>query len=181
MSDRRAPGELALIEELVNTADLEEGTDAIASPAALGEWLRSVGLASESVSFEPADVARIAGFREALRRLLLSHHGGEVDPQAVAELDAVAREVGLVVGFGADGAVSVGPSGSGTDAVLGRLLAVIARASAEGTWDRLKACPADDCHWAFYDFSRNHSRTWCDMQVCGNRAKARSYRARQGA
>jgi predicted RNA-binding Zn ribbon-like protein len=53
------------------------------------------------------------------------------------------------------------------------------RAQADGTWPRLKACPADACGWAFYDRSRNHSRTWCDMSVCGNRAKARSYRARQ--
>ena len=180
MTDRPAPGELELIEQLVNTADLEEGTDAIASPDALAAWLRSVGLAGRADVFEEADVARVVAFREALRRLLLSHHGGDVDARAVAELDAVARDVGLVVGFGADGSVAVAPAGRGIDAVLGRLLAVIARASAEGTWERLKACPADDCHWAFYDHSRNHSRTWCDMKVCGNRAKARSYRSRRG-
>ena len=70
-------------------------------------------------------------------------------------------------------------SSSGASAVLARLLAVIARADAEGTWERLKVCPADDCLWAFYDFSRNHSRSWCDMRVCGNRAKARAFRSRQ--
>jgi predicted RNA-binding Zn ribbon-like protein len=62
---------------------------------------------------------------------------------------------------------------------VARLLAVIARADAEGSWERMKICPADDCLWAFYDFSRNHSRTWCDMSVCGNRAKARTYRERR--
>ena len=60
----------------------------------------------------------------------------------------------------------------------GRLLAIVVEAQAAGTWARLKACPAEDCHWAFYDASRNRSRTWCSMQGCGNRAKARAYRAR---
>jgi predicted RNA-binding Zn ribbon-like protein len=50
---------------------------------------------------------------------------------------------------------------------------------ADGTWSRLKACRADDCLWAFYDGSRNHSAAWCSMASCGNRAKARAYRSRQ--
>ena len=45
---------------------------------------------------------------------------------------------------------------------------------------RVKLCFAHDCAWAFYDRSRNGSRTWCEMGVCGNRAKARTYRARAG-
>jgi predicted RNA-binding Zn ribbon-like protein len=36
---------------------------------------------------------------------------------------------------------------------------------------RLKICP--NCGWLFVDMSRNRSRNWCDMNVCGNRAKAR--------
>ena len=52
---------------------------------------------------------------------------------------------------------------------------------AEGTWSRLKACREHGCEWAFYDATRNRSRTWFDMQVCGNRAKARAYRHRQSA
>ena len=36
---------------------------------------------------------------------------------------------------------------------------------------RLKICP--NCAWLFIDRSKNRSRTWCDMAVCGNRAKAR--------
>jgi len=56
----------------------------------------------------------------------------------------------------------------------------VERAQADGTWDRMKACAADTCRWAFYDHSRNRSRQWCDMAVCGNRAKARTYRKRAG-
>ena len=170
--DRPAPGELWLVQRLVNTLDLEEGTDALSDT-----WLGSVGLTSEALSTE--DVARVGLFREAVRRLLLAHNGGEIDADAVASLDALGRAAAMRVGFGADGAPRLEPAASGADEVIARLLAIIARAAAEGTWERLKTCPADDCHWAFYDFSRNHSRTWCDMKVCGNRAKARSYRARR--
>lgn len=46
--------------------------------------------------------------------------------------------------------------------------------------ERLKICP--NCEWLFIDRSKNRSRTWCDMAVCGNRAKARlHYRKRKGA
>ena len=37
--------------------------------------------------------------------------------------------------------------------------------------ERMKICP--NCEWLFIDQSRNRSRAWCDMAVCGNRAKAR--------
>jgi predicted RNA-binding Zn ribbon-like protein len=38
---------------------------------------------------------------------------------------------------------------------------------------RVKICPS--CRWLFMDRSKNQSRTWCDMKVCGNRAKARKH------
>jgi predicted RNA-binding Zn ribbon-like protein len=41
---------------------------------------------------------------------------------------------------------------------------------------RCKVCP--DCQWLFVDQSKNQSRLWCDMAVCGNRAKARAHYAR---
>lgn len=39
--------------------------------------------------------------------------------------------------------------------------------------ERMKICP--NCGWLFLDRSRNRSRTWCDMAVCGNRSKARRH------
>ena len=46
--------------------------------------------------------------------------------------------------------------------------------------DRLKIC--GNCGWLFLDRSKNRSRTWCDMAVCGNRIKANRHyqRVRQG-
>ena len=65
---------------------------------------------------------------------------------------------------------------------MARLLAIVFRSMADGTWDRFKACPhGDGCEWAFYDYSKNRSSTWCAMQPCGNRAKARAYRERRQA
>jgi predicted RNA-binding Zn ribbon-like protein len=43
---------------------------------------------------------------------------------------------------------------------------------------RIKTCAAPNCGWKFMDQSKNRSRRWCDMAVCGNLAKARQYRAR---
>jgi predicted RNA-binding Zn ribbon-like protein len=44
---------------------------------------------------------------------------------------------------------------------------------------RVRACGADTCRWLFLDTSKNHTRRWCDMKVCGNRMKARRFQARQ--
>ncbi|AZO26408.1 putative RNA-binding Zn ribbon-like protein [Mesorhizobium shonense] len=44
---------------------------------------------------------------------------------------------------------------------------------------RLRICP--NCSWLFVDRSRNSSRLWCDMAVCGNRQKANRYYRRRTA
>jgi predicted RNA-binding Zn ribbon-like protein len=43
---------------------------------------------------------------------------------------------------------------------------------------RVRECASDTCAWLFLDRSKNASRRWCDMAVCGNRAKARRHRGR---
>jgi predicted RNA-binding Zn ribbon-like protein len=43
---------------------------------------------------------------------------------------------------------------------------------------RVRACEAETCRWLFLDTSKNHTRRWCKMRVCGNRMKARRYQAR---
>ncbi|MGA2737242.1 MAG: CGNR zinc finger domain-containing protein [Bryobacteraceae bacterium] len=44
---------------------------------------------------------------------------------------------------------------------------------------QLRSCASDTCRWLFLDASKNHSRRWCDMRVCGNRMKARRFHARK--
>lgn len=46
-------------------------------------------------------------------------------------------------------------------------------------FSRIRICP--NCDWLFLDQSRNGSRIWCDMAVCGNRAKARRHYRRRRA
>src|SRR5687768_7044228 len=44
---------------------------------------------------------------------------------------------------------------------------------------RVRACAASDCGWWFIDDTKNRSRRWCDMKICGNREKIRRFRSRQ--
>jgi predicted RNA-binding Zn ribbon-like protein len=46
---------------------------------------------------------------------------------------------------------------------------------------KLRACHNAECRWLFLDTSKNHTRRWCDMAVCGNRMKARRFKAQQRA
>lgn len=43
---------------------------------------------------------------------------------------------------------------------------------------RLRECTNAECHWLFMDLSRNRSRRWCAMEICGNVIKARRHRQR---
>jgi predicted RNA-binding Zn ribbon-like protein len=43
----------------------------------------------------------------------------------------------------------------------------------------VRMCAAEDCAWLFLDTSKNHSRRWCNMKTCGNRAKVRRHYAHQ--
>lgn len=43
---------------------------------------------------------------------------------------------------------------------------------------RVRQCAGVGCAWLFMDTSKNGTRRWCDMSVCGNRAKARRHRSR---
>jgi predicted RNA-binding Zn ribbon-like protein len=62
---------------------------------------------------------------------------------------------------------------------LDRLLWPIAQSAADlltcGELQKVRECAAPTCGWLFLDTSRNHSRRWCDMNACGNRAKARRH------
>lgn len=55
-------------------------------------------------------------------------------------------------------------------------LADVARA---GELSRLKFCEADDCTWAFFDFSKNRARRFCDAGGCANRTHVAAFRARK--
>lgn len=41
----------------------------------------------------------------------------------------------------------------------------------------LRECGNAECRWLFVDTSKNHTRRWCNMKICGNRMKARRFKA----
>jgi predicted RNA-binding Zn ribbon-like protein len=177
---QEAPEELEQVRAFVNTADLVEGAEELDTPGALGAWLADHELLGGSARATKADLHAAREVREALRELLLANAGGAPAAKASATLDAAARRARLGVRFDADGG-HLEPGVGGVQGALGRLLAIVQRAMANGTWDRLKACRQDTCRWAFYDNTKNRSGVWCNMAACGNRAKARAYRERQAA
>lgn len=174
-----APGRLVLVQELVNTLDVEQGTDELPDLEALASWLRERGLLTAEEVLYDGDLERTRTFREGLRTLLDEHADEAERTAAAAALDAAAPAALLKVAFGSDGAPALQAAGQGLDGALAQLLAIIDRAACDGTWQRLKVCAEHTCRYAFYDHSRNRSGSWCTMAVCGNRAKARSYRERR--
>lgn len=171
-----APDQLELVRTFVNTYDHEDGTEQLTDPATLTTWLGAHGLGHPAATAR--DLERARELREALRAVLAHHGGLELDPAAPRAVDAAAERAKLSVAFDDHGDARIEPKATGVDGALGRLLVVIADAQRDGTWSRLKACAAEDCQYAFYDRSRNRSAVWCDMKVCGNRQKVRSFRSR---
>lgn len=171
-----APEPLELVRSFVNTYDHEDGTETLTDPGALTAWLDANGLGAPEAG--APDLARARELREALRAILQHHGGLDLDPAAPRIVDEAAERAKLVVAFDDHGHAVVEPRAGGVDGALGGLLVRIADAQRDGTWARLKACPAEDCQFAFYDRSRNRSAVWCDMKVCGNRNKVRSFRER---
>jgi predicted RNA-binding Zn ribbon-like protein len=171
------PHDLDLVIDFVNTLDAEAQTDELAGEQA-SSWFSGRELLDPAREMSDAERERAVELREALRALMLANNGGEPDEQAIATLDRVAARGQLGVAFGAGGDPTLTPRADDYDGALARLLVPVARAGLDGTWSRVKACRAPDCQWAFYDRSRNRSGVWCEMAVCGNRTKVRSYRER---
>ena len=68
--------------------------------------------------------------------------------------------------------------GSVESALLGPVAWSAVDLLAAGPFDRIKECPGPDCGWLFLDSSKNNSRRWCDMAMCGNRTKMKRHRER---
>jgi predicted RNA-binding Zn ribbon-like protein len=162
-------------------------------------WCRHAGVLSgdavaallesaESQADEAAAVlARAQALREALYRIFVAVAAdGDPAPADLAILNAALaatlnrrRLVRTAAGFGWTWA---DPPGA-LDAMLGPLAESAAAVLTSADVARVRQCGDDECAWMFMDTSRNHSRRWCDMEDCGNRAKARRHfhRVRQGS
>ena len=179
----RRGGHLAL--DFVNTIDPRHGDERVeylGDYCALVEWAAWVGVLDERDDLLAAAGSREATavhrralrLREGLYALLRPAHDGGAAAAVTRELRQAAAHA------------SLRPSGTGYEVVfegdgLDRMLWPVVRSAAElaasPALRRVRECAGVDCGWLFLDTSKAGRRRWCSMEVCGNRAKARRYRA----
>jgi predicted RNA-binding Zn ribbon-like protein len=180
--DRKpAPGDLGLVQAFVNSFwDLDGGSpEQLWSPESLSRWLIRRDLLEAGTRLGRADLRRAIDVREGLRALLFVNNGSAPDRDAIERLNRALRGPGLFVQLDASSRPDFKAQRRDLDGALALLATIVAVAMLEGRWSRLKACPGEDCGWAFYDHSRNQASTWCAMSICGSRTKAREYRRRK--
>jgi len=158
---KAAPEPLRLVQQFVNTVDHENEREWIGTPAELADFL---GCGEAGVDVDGAHV-----LREALRMLLRANNGAALEADALRTVERAAAGLRLELDDAGRVVIAAGDP-------LGRIVAVAFGAMLDGSWPRLKACR--NCKWAFYDYSKNRSGSWCSMQLCGNRLKTRAYRRR---
>lgn len=144
------PPWLAPVLAFVNTVDVEDHTDTLASgPAALSAWLAGQDLLPDPPPpVTPADYRLALTFRAGLRALALANNGGPVAEAAVAGLRQALGRLPLVVDPGWDQSARppLRPHRPGpVTAALSQLAAGYATAQAASLWHRLRRCPAEDC------------------------------------
>jgi predicted RNA-binding Zn ribbon-like protein len=61
------------------------------------------------------------------------------------------------------------------NAILWPIVRSAAQLLTSGDLEYIRECGSETCRWLFVDRSKNHRRRWCDMKVCGNRAKVRNF------
>ena len=173
-------GGVELVMAFVNTTEFEGDKDLLATEQQARDWLQNLDLMGEEPLAE-SERLRLVEVREALRALIGTGHGCHIGPESLAVLDSAGRTARLTLAFSSEGSATLQTDATGIDRALGRIFGAIYTAMIDGTWSRLKTCENPQCRWAFHDQSKNHSAKWCSMQSCGNRMKARAYRARQEA
>ena len=131
-----------------------------------------------------AQVLKLAlNFRETLREMILdAERGAAIKPAVVQAINMIMKaENGYAEVVRTDEGFEKRFRADFSDP--GQLLAPIAEAAADllcyGNLAYLKKCEGADCVLHFYDTTKNHSRRWCNMAACGNRAKVTAFYQRQ--
>jgi predicted RNA-binding Zn ribbon-like protein len=161
-----APGPLRLVQLFVNTVNHETGRELLATPAQAASWFAEQGIALE---VSRPQLERVRDVRSELQAFVQGEKPGE-------RMREASQRARLILDLDRPELI---PQADGVDGALGVLLASVYDAIRDGSWSRLKAC--QNCRWAFWDRSRSRTAVWCSMQLCGNRAKVRRYRARRRA
>jgi predicted RNA-binding Zn ribbon-like protein len=185
-------GDVAL--DFVNTEDGDPPVECLRGYGDLVAWSVLVGLFSAEegerlvgeADLRPEDAEAV--YRDALRlrgalygvfRALAE--GGDVPERDLETLRGYEREAlsrGKLV-QGDRGFSWVWKDGRDLAGMLWPVAHAATRLLTSGDLDRLKLCAG--CYWVFLDASRNRSRRWCTMEVCGTDAKMRRYVAKRAA
>lgn len=191
----------ALCLDFANTVDnrLSEPKELLPSYAALVSWGRQAGALEEEA--QARSLLREAAQRPAAARLALQRarasrevifavfsalaSGGAPPAAAVAGLNAALPEAFARLRLRPRHGAPFEWAWDDTRRPLDRVLWPALRSAAElltgDDLPRLRLCAAQECGWLFLDHSKNATRRWCDMRVCGNRSKVRRFYARQKA
>jgi predicted RNA-binding Zn ribbon-like protein len=171
------PPAIAVVRDFVNTTDHETGTDDVATGPDLARYLLREGLLPRSTRVTAEELALAHRLRDGLRRALVLHErGGNGQVPGLAD---TLGELDVQLDWSPAGPV-LRAGGAGVGAALAQIGVAAHEAATSGLWKRLKICSWDECEWAYYDHSKNYSRSWCEYG-CGNKVKTRAYRARQKA
>lgn len=153
-------------------------TEKLTAPSDVGAWFAQAGIVDDALIFSEDDYARALELREAVWAVVASRLESHPLPaEALAIVNAVAA--------GPDPVPYLDESGRHVSATVDQALSSIARdaiaiASGQGA-GVIKECSRDGCNQIYVDRSRGARREWCAMDPCGNREKAREYRARKAA
>jgi len=183
------PEEVRLVNEFLNTLDLErfgehagkpeDEREGLRSPERLKTWLVVRGLLGREEAVSEADRRLAVQLREALRSAASANSG-----PSRGSSNAVGQNFGelpLVVRIGEGSRPELVSGKGGVKGALGTILADVVIAASRGSWTRIKICAAEDCRWAYYDHSKSRTGRWCAMETCGNRHKTRRYRRKKRA
>lgn len=181
--------EAELFLDFANTVELNGGVprDHVPDASSLRGWLRERGLVSARTAV-PTVATELSGFHDlrALVREMTARQAGGRPPTArqVQRLNRVLRE-GVhhhELRYDAGGGrFTVGQVGGELAQARAAIAGSLAHYLADHDVHRLRVCANDGCRWLFVDASPTGRRRWCDMRVCGNRAKVARHRARQRA
>ncbi len=172
---------------------MAEPTERLRSAPDLASWARQAGVISRAAERRlnadlrghPDRAARWLGearrLRDSIFEVFAAHsEGREPSPAVMATLERWIREAvrnSRLVSRGDTYEWQVRAVAPTREIVLRVALSAEALLRS-GDLARVGQCSGRDCRWLWVDHTRNQSRRWCDMAVCGNRAKAHRHHVR---
>ncbi|MEV6285822.1 CGNR zinc finger domain-containing protein [Kribbella sp. NPDC051770] len=151
--------------------------ETLTAASSLASWYREAGVvAGSEVACAAADIPQAVTVREAIYTLVFARLNNlPYDEPAAAIVNAAARVPAAVPQLVADGHRIEATAEQALSAVARDAIAILGGSDAE----LLKECGRPECTQVYLDRSRGGRREWCAMETCGNKMKAKAYRARK--